>query len=245
MTHRSELETVDAAGPTADVVEAVLKSPYTRIPAWRDDPDNIVGVIHAKALFNAIQKAGGTLDKLSLADCWQTPWFVPETTNLLDQLREFRARREHFAIVVDEYGTLMGIITLEDVLEEIVGEIEDEHDRTSPGAGLPGVRHEADGSFVVDGAVTIRDLNREFEWDLPDDEASTIAGLVMHEARLIPETGQVFAFHGFRFEVLRRRKNRIVTLRLASLDTAVATTEPSPGDAKPAAQRKRKSKNAR
>jgi len=221
LTHRSELHTVNADAPVAEIVEAVLKSPYTRIPAWRDEPDNIVGVIHAKALFIATQKAGGAVDKLNVAESWQTPWFIPESTNLLDQLREFRARREHFAIVVDEYGALMGVVTLEDILEEIVGEIEDEHDRSSPGAGLPGVRDEKDGSFVVEGAVTIRDLNREFGWDLPDEAAATIAGLVMHEARRIPESGQVFAFHGFRFEVLRRRKNRIVALRLAPLNGQV------------------------
>jgi len=217
LTHRSELETVNADAPVAKIVETVLNSPYTRIPAWRDEPDNIVGVIHAKALFAATQKAGGELDKLNIQECWQTPWFIPESTTLLDQLREFRARREHFAIVVDEYGALMGVVTLEDILEEIVGEIEDEHDKARPGAGLPGVRNEGENNYVVEGAVTIRDLNREFGWDLPDDAASTIAGLVMHEARRIPEPGQVFAFHGFRFEVLRRRKNRIVLLRLAPL----------------------------
>jgi Mg2+/Co2+ transporter CorB len=230
LTHRSELQTVNADAPVAEIVEAVLKSPYTRIPAWRDEPDNIVGVIHAKALFTATQKAEGALDKLNIQECWQTPWFIPETTNLLDQLREFRARREHFAIVVDEYGALMGVVTLEDILEEIVGEIEDEHDKTRPGAGLPGVRTEGDGTYIVEGTVTIRDLNREFDWDLPDEAAATIAGLVMHEARRIPEAGQVFAFHGFRFEVLRRRKNRIVLLRLAPLNGDHA----EPADSEPA-----------
>jgi len=235
LTHRSELETVNADAPPGEIVEAVLKSPYTRIPAWRDEPDNIVGVIHAKALFLATQKAGGgALDKLNIAECWQLPWFIPETTNLLDQLREFRARREHFALVVDEYGALMGVVTLEDILEEIVGEIEDEHDRSRPGADLPGVRVEAGGTYMVEGAVTIRDLNREFDWDLPDEAAATIAGLVMHEARRIPETGQVFAFHGFRFEVVRRRKNRIVLLRLAPLNgeapqAAESAAEPARG----------------
>jgi Mg2+/Co2+ transporter CorB len=234
LTHRSELQTVNADAPVAEIVEAVLKSPYTRIPAWRDEPDNIVGVIHAKALFMATQKAAGALDKLNIQECCQTPWFIPETTHLLDQLREFRARREHFAIVVDEYGALMGVVTLEDILEEIVGEIEDEHDKTRPGPGLPGVRAEGDGTYVVEGTVTIRDLNREFDWDLPDEAAATIAGLVMHEARRIPEAGQVFAFHGFRFEVLRRRKNRIVLLRLAPLNGDTAEpAEGEPADAAP------------
>jgi magnesium and cobalt exporter, CNNM family len=227
LTHRSEVVTVNADAAVNEIIDTVLKSPYTRVPAWRDEPDNIVGVIHAKALFQATQKAGGALDKLNIQECWQTPWFIPDSTNLLDQLREFRARREHFAIVVDEYGALMGVVTLEDILEEIVGEIEDEHDRTRPGAGLPGVHAQADGSYLVEGAVTIRDLNREFGWDLPDEAAATIAGLVMHEARRIPEPGQVFAFHGFRFEVLRRRKNRIVQLRLSPLSGPIAVVAES------------------
>ena len=217
LTHRSGVEMVNAEASIREIVEAVLTSPYTRLPVWRGEPDNIVGVIHTKALFHAVQKAGGAIEKLDIKDTWTAPWFIPESTNLLDQLREFRRRHEHFALVVDEYGALLGVVTLEDILEEIVGEIEDEHDRAAPGIGLPGVRVQEDGSYIVDGSVTLRDLNREFEWELPDDEASTIAGLVMHEARRIPVTGQVFAFHGFRFEVLRRRKNRLASLRMSRI----------------------------
>ena len=217
LTHRSGVEMIDADAAVREIVEAVLASPYTRLPVWRGEPDNVVGVIHTKALFLAVQKVGGTIEKLDIKDIWSAPWFIPESTSLLDQLREFRRRHEHFALVVDEYGALLGVVTLEDILEEIVGEIEDEHDRAAPGIGLPGVRTQEDGSVIVDGRVTLRDLNREFEWELPDEEASTIAGLVMHEARRIPETGQVFAFHGFRFEVLRRRKNRLASLRMSRI----------------------------
>ena len=129
---------------------------------------------------------------------------------MLDQLQAFRARREHFALVVDEYGAFQGIVTLEDIIEEIVGDISDEHD-----VAVAGVRPQADGSYVIDGTVTIRDLNREFDWDLPDDEASTIAGLILHEARTIPSVAQDFVFYGFRFKILRRHRNQITLVRVS------------------------------
>jgi len=216
MTHRSSMVMIDAALPTETIVEQVLDAPFTRIPLYRDDPDNIVGVVHAKALLRAIQGSGAPteFDKIDIDKVAAPPWFIPEATTLLDQLQAFRERHEHFALVVDEYGSLMGLVTLEDILEEIVGEIADEHD-----VAVPGVHKQPDGSFVINGATTIRDLNREFEWDLPDEDASTIAGLVMYEARQIPEVGQSFAFHGFRFEILRRRKNRVTLIRVSPLET--------------------------
>src|SRR5690606_11095371 len=182
-------------------------SPYTRLPLWREEPDNIVGVLHVKALLRAVQANLGDVDKLDIVGLASPAWFIPESTTLLAQLRAFRARREHFALVVDEYGALMGIVTLEDILEEIVGDISDEHD-----VQVAGVEPQPDGSFVVAGVVTLRDLNRAFGWRLPDEEASTIAGLVLHEARQIPERGQVFVFHGMRFEILERQRNQIVRL---------------------------------
>ncbi|WP_158043534.1 HlyC/CorC family transporter [Skermanella pratensis] len=209
MTHRRNLVTIDAGQPPARIVQEVLESPFTRLPLWRDDPDNIVGVLHAKALLREVQANAGDLEKLDIGAIAADPWFIPDTTTLFDQLQEFRRRREHFALVVDEYGSLMGIVTLEDILEEIVGDISDEHDIT-----VAGVRAQPNGTYIVDGWVTIRDLNREFEWRLPDEEASTIAGLVLYEARRIPEVGQTFTFYGFRFEVLRRQRNQITALRI-------------------------------
>jgi Mg2+/Co2+ transporter CorB len=200
--------------PPAEIVRKVLASAYTRIPVWRGEPDNIVGVVHAKAIFRVLQGDPAATDKLDVKTCITAPWFIPESTTLLDQLSEFQRRQEHFAIVVDEYGSFLGIVTLEDILEEIVGQIEDEHDDK-----VAGVAMQPDGSYLVDGTVTIRDLNREFDWRLPDEEASTIAGLVMHEARRIPEVGQQFAFHGFRFEIVRRRKNRILAIRMSPLES--------------------------
>ncbi|MGE5505987.1 MAG: HlyC/CorC family transporter [Actinomycetota bacterium] len=209
MTHRRAAVTIDADQPPAEIVEQVLKSPYTRIPLWRGEADNIVGVVHAKDLLRAVRALGGEVEKLDVVEIASDPWFIPESTSLLEQLQAFRERREHFALVVDEYGSLKGVVTLEDILEEIVGEIADEHD-----VSVPGVRPQGDGSYIVDGQVTIRDLNREFEWRLPDDEAATIAGLVLHESRQIPQPGQAFLFHGFRFEVLRRQRNQITALRV-------------------------------
>ncbi len=209
MTHRRTLSLIDGGQPPAGIVDEVLASPYTRLPVWKDDPDNIVGVLHAKALLREVRAQGGQVDQLDVAALAAAPWFIPDTTTLLDQLQAFRQRREHFALVVDEYGSLMGVVTLEDILEEIVGDISDELD-----VNVAGVKPQPNGSYIIDGWVTIRDLNREFEWRLPDDKASTIAGLVLHEARSIPEIGQMFTFYGFRFEILRRQRHQITAIRV-------------------------------
>jgi Mg2+/Co2+ transporter CorB len=209
MTHRANVEALDIDMPTDTLVEAALKSPHTRLPLWRGQPENIVGVIHAKALFRAVHRHDGPLSTLNLDAFVSEPWFIPETTSLLDQLQAFKQRREHFALVVDEYGALQGVVTLEDIIEEIVGEIDDEHD-----VRVVGVEPAADGSYVCAGGVPVRDLNREFGWRLPEDVATTVAGLVLHEARRIPDVGQTFAFHGFRFEILEREANRIAKLRV-------------------------------
>ncbi|MEE9480554.1 MAG: HlyC/CorC family transporter [Kiloniellales bacterium] len=215
MIHRKNMAMIDVNQPPSKVVEEVLSSPYTRLPLWQDEPDNIVGVLHVKALLRAVHSQSTNLDELDLVAIANDPWFVPETTDLLSQLQAFRTRQEHFAIVVDEYGEVLGVVTLEDILEEIVGDIADELD-----IPVTGARVLTDGSVVVDGTVTLRDLNRQFEWRLPDEEASTVAGLVLHEARRIPEVGQVFAFHGFSFEILRRQRNQITSIKVTALSDA-------------------------
>jgi len=217
MTHRRNVTMIDAGEPPASIIAEVLASPYTRIPLWQGEPDNIAGVIHAKALLRAVQALNGGLEGLDILALSAKPWFVPNSRTLMDQLQAFRRRREHFAIVVDEYGSLMGIVTLEDILEEIVGDIADEHD-----IAVPGVIRQPDGSFVVQGTVTIRDLNRELQWKLPDEQAVTIAGLVLYEARRIPEAGQAFLFHGFRFEILRRHRHQITAIRVTPPQPAAA-----------------------
>ena len=210
MVHRKDIFTVDAGlSPTA-ILEQVITSPYTRIPMWRKKPDNIIGILHAKTLLSAVKLQAPAMEKLDIPGLAAKPWFIPESTTLLQQLHAFRKKREHFALVVDEYGVLMGIVTLEDILEEIVGDISDEFDIT-----VPGVRLQADDTFIIKGDVTIRDLNRQFDWSLPDDQAATLAGLVLHESRRIPDVGQVFNFYDFRFEILRRKRNQITSLRLS------------------------------
>lgn len=232
MTHRSNVVALDLADPPATILEKVLESPFTRLPIYRDDPDNILGVIHAKALLREVRARGAdNLNEIDVKSVAGKPWFIPDTTTLLDQLQAFRERREHFALVVDEYGSFLGIVTLEDILEEIVGAIEDEHD-----VAVPGVRAQTDGTYLVEGSVTLRTLNREFEWRLPDEDASTIAGLILHEARLIPTVGQRFAFHGFRFEIVKRQGNRITAIRVAPPGVALPATTVSTAAAKPVAK---------
>jgi len=212
MVHRTEMATIDAGQPAEEIIAAALKSEYTRIPLWRNTPENIVGILHAKDLLRAIQSAGGDISQIDIMAIALPPWFVPDIRALSEQLKAFRRRKTHFALVVDEYGEVEGLVTLEDILEEIVGDISDEHD-----IPVPGLRPQPDGSVNVDGAVPIRDLNRAMEWNLPDAEATTIAGLVIHEARSIPDVGQSFTFHGFRFSVLRKQRNRITALRIMPL----------------------------
>jgi len=216
MVHRTKMVMLDADEPPRELIEAVLAAGVTRLPLWRESPDNVIGVLHAKDVWRALHAAGGDTTKIDIAGLIKPPWFVPDTTPLAEQLKAFRHRKTPFALVVDEYGELEGLVTLEDIVEEIVGDISDEHD-----IAVPGVRPLPDGSVNVDGAVPVRDLNRAMDWNIPDDEATTIAGVVIHEARSIPEPGQSFTFHGFRFHVLRKQRNRITALRVTPLQRKV------------------------
>ena len=209
MVHRLNMRSVNADNPPETLVREILQSPHTRMPLWRGSLDNIVGVLHAKDLLRALDEVGNDFSRIDVMKVATKPWFVPDTTTLQEQLNAFLRRKAHFAIVVDEYGEVEGLVTLEDIIEEIVGEIADEHD-----LDMQGVKQEADGSVVVDGTVAIRDLNRALDWRLPDDEATTIAGLVIHEAQSIPEERQAFTFHGKRFVVMKREKNRIAKIRI-------------------------------
>jgi len=213
MIHRTKMRTIDADLGPAEIVREVLASPYTRMPLWRGTTENIIGILHAKDLLRALDAVGGDASKLNVQQISFTPWFVPVNSPLSDQLKAFLSKKTHFALAVDEYGEVMGLVTLEDILEEIVGDIKDEHD-----VAVQGVRPQPDGSVVVDGAVPIRDVNRAMDWALPDEEATTIAGLVIHEAQLIPDAGQAFTFYGFRFEVLRRSRNKVTSLKITPVE---------------------------
>ena len=212
MVHRKNMTMIDASLSNDEIVAQALASPHTRIPLWLNEPENIVGVLHAKDLLRALAGASWNPAAIRPLDIAAKPWFVPESTPLQNQLNAFLRRKAHFALVIDEYGALMGLITLEDILEEIVGDISDEHD-----IERSGIRMQPDGSVIINGSMPIRDLNRALDWHLPDDEATTTAGLVIHEARTIPEVGQVFTFYGFKFEVLRRQRNQIAVLRVNSV----------------------------
>lgn len=210
MIHRKNLFTVDADLPPEQIVKAVLNSGHSRLPLWQNDPDNVVGILHAKDILKSLSKGDGDMSALNTRKIAREAWFVPETTPVVKQLRAFQQKREHFALVVDEYGALMGVITLEDILEEIVGDIQDEYDDE-----LEGMTRNTDGSINIRGDIHIRDLNRAMDWSLPDDEAVTIAGLVIHESQTIPEEKQVFAFHGYRFEIVSRQRNQIKHIRIS------------------------------
>jgi Mg2+/Co2+ transporter CorB len=222
MIHRTKMVMLDADEPPRELIDAVLAAGVTRLPLWRGSPDNVIGVLHAKEVWRALHAAGGAAGKIDLPALIKPAWFVPDTTPLAEQLKAFRHRKTPFALVVDEYGELEGLVTLEDIVEEIVGDISDEHD-----IAVPGVRMLPDGSVNVDGAVPVRDLNRAMDWSIPDDEATTIAGVVIHESRSIPEPGQSFTFHGFRFQVLRKTRNRITALRVTPLMRKTAAARAS------------------
>lgn len=225
MQHRTEMDTINGSDPPEKIVADVLRSPHTRLPVWRDEPDNIVGILNSKDLLSALGRSDWDVAKLDIDTIAMEPWFVPDTTSVPDQLSAFLHRKVQLAMVVDEYGEVQGLVTLEDILEEIVGEIIDEHD-----IGGEVIRRQPDGAINVDGGVAIRDINREMDWELPDAEAVTIAGLVIHEAQTIPEPGQTFTFHGYRFEILRRNKNRITAIRLRRLAPETGVARRDTGD---------------
>lgn len=208
MTHRKNMVMLDAAAPLEHVLEQVLSSPYTRHPVWMDNRENIIGILHTKDLLRAITLRDST-EEFSLQEVCSHPWFIPESTSLLDQLNEFRSRREHLACVVDEYGALKGLVTLEDILEEIVGQIDDEHD-----IALGHVHKENSNTFSVHGWSSLRDINREFDLNLPDEEAATIAGLIIHETEQIPDVGQEFMLYGVRCKILAKKRNQITRVRI-------------------------------
>src|SRR6516165_8772642 len=208
MVHRTKMVMIDADDPPREIVDAVLGAAVSRLPLWRGSPDNILGVLHVKDLLRALHAVGGDNAKIDIEALARAPWFVPDTTPLYEQFKAFRDRKTPFALV-DEYGELEGLVTIKDIIAEIVGDVSDEHE-----VAVPGVRMLPDGSANVEGSVPVRDLNRAMDWNIPDDEATTIAGVVIHEARSIPEPGQSFTFHGFRFQVLRRTRNRITALRI-------------------------------
>ena len=224
MIHRTSMATFDVGQPKRALLDSIIASPHSRVPLWKEQPENIVGILSTKHLAQALVEQKGNLDAIDIAALAAPPWYVPDTTSLEEQLASFRAHKSHFALVVDEYGALQGLVTLEDILEEIFGRLPDEH---TPHA-RPDVRRRPDGSYLVDGTVPVRDLNRELDWNLPEDDATTIAGLVIAQSGTIPVTGQRFAFFGYTFEIMRRQRNQITALRVVPprSDSQASANEP-------------------
>ena len=209
MIHRKNVIMLDVNLPAEQIVKEVLDSGHSRIPLFEEDQDNVIGVLHVKDILKSISKASGDFSAVNAKKIMRETWFVPETTSVVKQLRAFQQKREHFALVVDEYGALMGVLTLEDILEEIVGDIQDEYDEE-----LQGIERLKEGGAILQGDLSVRDINRAMDWKLPDEEAVTIAGLVIHESQTIPEIGQTFAYYGYRFEILEKQRNQIVSLKV-------------------------------
>lgn len=210
MVHRKNVAMIDAEQSQTALFEALLAANHTRVPVWKDTSDNVVGVLNTKDVMREFVRRRGRMENFDLLSLMAEPWFVPDTMTLEEQLQAFRERRTHFALVVDEYGAIQGIVTLEDILNEIFGAMPEESDIPA----RPGIRPQPDGSYNIDGTTPVRDINRALDWNLPDEEATTLAGLVIHEARTIPDVGQRFAFYGFKFEILRRQRNQITTIRV-------------------------------
>ena len=210
MLHRTNMVSFDADLPKRELLDAIIASHHSRVPLWRDEPENIVGVLSTKHLAQSLVEHRGDLGAIDIPALASPPWYVPDTTTLEEQLTSFREHKSHFALVVDEYGALQGLVTLQDILEEIFGDIPDEHAPET----RPDVRRRPDGSYLVDGTLSVRDLNRELEWNLPEDDATTVAGLVIAQSGTIPDPGQRFAFFGYTFEILRRQRNQITALRI-------------------------------
>lgn len=208
MIHRKNVIMLDVNLPAEQIVKEVLDSGHSRIPVYEEHQDNIIGILHVKDILKSISKANGDFSAVNAKRIMRDAWFVPETTSVVKQLRAFQHKREHFALVVDEYGALMGVLTLEDILEEIVGDIQDEYDED-----VEGVQRLKEGGAIIQGHIAVRDVNRAMDWKLPDEEAVTLAGLVIHESQTIPEVGQTFAYYGYRFEILEKDRNQITSLK--------------------------------
>lgn len=211
MIHRSKMESINSDLPIKEIIDQALRSTHTRIPMWRDNKDNIVGILHLKDLIQKLYHHKFDYNKIDIQDCLSEPWFIPENVQVGKQLNEFRTRKSHLAMIVDEYGDLMGLVTLEDILEEIVGPIDDEHDKNKYQ-----IIKVSPNSFIVEGDASIRDLNREFGWNISDENATTLAGFIIHEIKKIPEQSEKFFIDNFQFEIMRKSENYIRTIKITT-----------------------------
>lgn len=208
MIHRSQMIAINADLPNETILKYALSSPNTRIPLWKNQEDNIIGILHIKDLLKTLYINNNEIAKLDIKSVLTKPWFIPEQISVSDQLKAFRENRNHFACVIDEYGDLQGIITLEDILEEIVGQIHDEHDKV-----YEAIIKNSDTEFIIDGTTTIRDINKELNWQLPDDDATTISGLIINNISRIPNQGEMINIFDLKITIMKKIANRIKTVK--------------------------------
>jgi Mg2+/Co2+ transporter CorB len=207
MVHRSSVIALNIDLPNDEIIPLILSSAKARIPLWKDTKDNIIGVLHSRDLLQNLYENNNNLDKINIKKLITEPWFVPDNAPVIQQLHSFRHRSNHLACVVDEYGDLQGIMTLEDILEEIVGQMHHKHDDDHT------IIKKSENEFIIKGSATIRDINRELGWDLPDDHATTIAGLIIYQTEHIPDQGVHIIIYNIKFTILKRGGNKIEIVR--------------------------------
>lgn len=215
MVPRNRIEGVDLAGEWDEVVGRLTASRYTRLPAYRGSLENIVGVIHARRVLNLMRE--GKLNAESLQEAILEPYFIPAGTSLTTQLLNFKEAKSRMGLVVDEYGDLQGLVTLDEIVKEIVGDV-----ATRTLGRIEDLKPEADGSYLVRGGMSLRDLNRRLDWNLPTDQTRTVNGLILEYLEDIPEPGTSLMIHGYLVEILRTRGTAIDIARMRRAATADA-----------------------
>lgn len=209
MIPRSEIASIDISDDWDTIIDTLRSTPHTRLPVCENNLDNIIGMLHMKKVAHALARTDLTRDRLLQLAREREGYFVPEGTTLSVQLLNFQRDRRRIALVVDEYGDIRGLVTLEDILEEVVGDF-----TSAPGALHQDIHREADGSFVINGAISIRVLNRTLGWDLPTDGPRTLNGLILEYLETIPHPGTGLKLGELSVEILQTADNSVKTARI-------------------------------
>jgi Mg2+/Co2+ transporter CorB len=209
VTHRKDIESIDISLSIAEIAKQGAATNHTRIPLWRGSKESIVAVLNVRKLLRALHSHRGDIEKFELSSVTSAPWFVPATNSLRSQLFAFRKKKKHFALVVDEYGSLLGLITLEDILEEIVGEIKEEED--SHGINIIKIKS---GAYKIAGKTLIRDINKKLDLEIEEsDDAYNLAAFVINSLGRIPEEKENFVINGHNFEILKKHGHDLVWIK--------------------------------
>lgn len=207
MIPRNEIMGIDLDAPLDVIIEQLSTSQHTRLPLYRDNIDNVIGMLHLRHVVHLMQKE--EFNKMALEEISRENYFVPEGTPLHTQLLNFQRHRRRIGLVVNEYGDIQGLVTLEDILEEIVGEF-----TSNPDALSPDIHPQEDGSLLVDASITIRELNRVMQWHLPTEGPKTLNGLILEYLETIPEAGISLRLEGYPIEIIQATNNAVKTVRI-------------------------------